>query len=102
MHANIVHLAVCFAKCDGFRGKMYIIHSYYITQTVAQLTCSYIKEAPFIYMTKLSKYNKDTVASYYAGIMASSYSYSETIWTCWGQPKVSRLSRCPDFPGQFT
>ena len=23
------------------------------------------------------------------------------LWTPWDQPKVSRLSRCPDFPGQF-
>ena len=28
--------------------------------------------------------------------------YSETcvLWTPWDQPKVPRLSRCPDFPGQ--
>ena len=29
--------------------------------------------------------------------------YSETcvLWTPWDQQKVSRLSGCPDFPGQF-
>ena len=31
------------------------------------------------------------------------YFYSGTcvLWTPWDQSKVSRLSRCPDFPGQF-
>ena len=30
------------------------------------------------------------------------YSVTCLLWTPWDQPKVSRLSRCPDFPGQFT
>ena len=30
------------------------------------------------------------------------YSGTCVLWTPWDQPKVSRLSRCPDFPGQFT
>ena len=29
------------------------------------------------------------------------YSGTCVLWTPWDQPKVSRLSRCPDFPGQF-
>ena len=35
--------------------------------------------------------------------MLVAYVYSGTcvIWTPWDQPKVSRLSRCPDFPGQL-
>ena len=35
--------------------------------------------------------------------VACSTVYSRTcvLWTPWDQPKVSRLSRCPDFPGQF-
>ena len=29
------------------------------------------------------------------------YSGTCVLWTPWDQPKVSRLSRCPDFPGQL-
>ena len=29
------------------------------------------------------------------------YSGTCVLWTPWDQPKVSRLSRCPNFPGQF-
>ena len=31
----------------------------------------------------------------------SRYSGTCVLWIPWDQPKVSRLSRCPDIPGQF-
>ena len=34
-------------------------------------------------------------------LMDRLYSGTCVLWTPWDQPKVSRLSRCPDFPGQF-
>ena len=34
-------------------------------------------------------------------ILGIGVQYTCVLWTPWDQPKVSRLLRCPDFPGQF-
>ena len=62
-------------------------------QHIAKLTVDVLK----------SLHKVDKFALFYKKVLLyREYSGTCVLWRPWDQPKVSRLSRCPDFPGQFT
>ena len=58
-------------------------------------------DANFEILTKYRRYLLATSKTFIKHRVKYTYSGTCVLWTPWDQPKMSRLSRCPDFPGQF-